>query len=194
MKYETIYFFHLDELREENKITIDEFINNAVSLRQYWRYRNGESLCPQYKFTKLLTNMKLSLSEFQNYLYSKSGDEYPRMQVLYQHILCDESKKAKQIIDYYSNHNFISYETKSFYDTCCILYENKFSNHSKSSKLDSYSSFIDYPNCLIKNHVTFTDVVILQKIAEIEVLQKKRTCIDFLARMITEEKIFISGN
>jgi hypothetical protein len=67
MKTETIYFFTLDELREDTDMSIDEFIIDICSLRQYWRYKKGESLCPQSRFGLFLQRMKLSMSEFENF-------------------------------------------------------------------------------------------------------------------------------
>jgi len=194
MKTETIYFFHLDELREENKMSIDDFIENICSLRQYWRYKNGENLCPQEKFSKLLEKLNLSLSEFENYVFNKSISEYPVVQDLYRFIFNGNEKQAKHIINKYIDHHFTSYETKTFFNTCVILFDNTFAKHSDSYKLENYSKYIDYPKCINRNHITFTDIVILQKIAELEIKNQKRDSLDFLKETLLQGKMYLSGN
>lgn len=194
MKTETIYFFTLDELREDADMSIADFIVEICSLRQYWRYKKGESLCPQSRFCLFLKRMKLTMTEFENYFFNIETYDFNNIGTLYTHILNNNYNDSSRIINTYKNHHFVNFENELFYDVCVILFENQFTGITDASKLDKYYKFLNYPSSLKKKFVTYRDIVILLKIAEIEIKMKKLTAIEHLYETIFEHKIYLSGS
>jgi len=194
MNIETMFFYHIEVLRIENNVTLEDFITNVCSERQYWRYKNGENLCPQDKFSKFLEKLQISYNEFFNYFYAKELQEYKKLNKLYENILKSKKNMSKQIMDSLKNINFISYETKSFFEMCKTLYNNEFSSYSNSEIISRYSKSINYPCCLNKKYISFREIVILIRIAHFEALIKKYDASEYLYDMIIKETFLLSSN
>jgi hypothetical protein len=60
-----------------------------------------------------------------------------------------------------------------------------------SSRLGRYSKFLNYPSSLSNPYITYRDIIILLKIAEIEIIQNKLTAVDYLYKMIYEQKLYV---
>lgn len=194
MKTEVMYFYHLDELRSENNIDIDFFIDGICSERQYWRYRSGENVCPQDRLSKFIERLNLTHSEFFNYFYTKELSEFKKLEELYQLIMSGEFHKSKTLLDNFHNTNFASYESKSLYELCVLLYENIGSNLPLEQRIRSYSKFIDYPNVLSKTYYSFRDIVLLIEIAKFEKENKIYTAVDRLYEILRLGITYVSGN
>ncbi|KFZ26211.1 MAG: hypothetical protein KQ78_01562 [Candidatus Izimaplasma bacterium HR2] len=194
MRTETIYFYHIDELRDENKIKIEEFIEGICSIRQYWRYRNGDNVCTQKKITLFLEKLNLSHSEFFNYFYAKELSEYKRLAKLYSLININKKNEAKEIITSLNNINFVSIETRSLFSLYKLLYENEFSNSSLQHKINNYAKAIDYPKCLERTFYSFRDLVLLIRIAKYESKCNIFKATERLYEIIKTDIVYVSGH
>ncbi len=194
MKIETMYFYHLDELREDNNINIDDFIEDICSKRQYWRYKNGENICPQVRLSKFIERLELTNSEFLNYFYRKELNEFEELDKLYKYIQANEYKKAKIILDSFENVHLTGYETKSLYELCKLLFNNTFSKRTIEQKIRNYATFIDYPGVLQKSYYSFRDIVLLVEIAAFEAKQNRYDAVNRLYEILKEDITYVSGN
>lgn len=194
MEIEKLYFHTLDELRKDNDLAVEDFCNDICSIRMYWRYLNGSNLCPPKKFTDFLIKLRMTYNEFYYFFYAKSHSEQEKINILYTSIIYGDAETSFKLIDEIDNINLSTYESEQFYDLCKILYEVEFSDYSNSGKIEKYSTFINYPNIIKKEHVGFIELCVLSRIAIYESELKIITSANYLYSLFKAKSFYLSSN
>ncbi len=187
---------HLDNIRQEAKITIANFCEGICSERQYSRYLNGSQQIRQEKLNAFCDKIGFTPQSFYRTYYQSESRDYAQavelFGLLYQKDLTKIKAKLDELDDYEFNYNFAS----KLYNFSIIKYQYLTKQVPLLFSLDQYSKLIDYPNVLEKEHVTFIDLVSMVEIARTAGLGKKDyTPLEYLYDFLVEDKyIYVSSD
>lgn len=188
------YVKHLDELRKDNNIRTEKFIEDVCSPRQWTRYKSGENIIPGDKLSLLVHKLGMTINDFDfSFAHNDNNELEPTEEVneLIHHRKFDE---ARAVLNQYKDHTFISKKSEIHHKYLILLvdyFDNRIPDHYM---LDKLSSLIDYPNCLKKKYHSFTDFLVINRICEIEIKHKKTTALDFLYGVVyNPQSIYVSG-
>jgi len=136
----------MENLRYDRKMSQEVYLDNVISQRQYYRYRNGESEVPFEVIIKFANKLQIPflklISSYQ--IYSEKEKEI--VQEYFNLVLSRRLIEAKQFISKQKSLMLLDDQTKLFYQVSRILfdfYSKKITNLQLIDKLKRLINFND---------------------------------------------------
>ena len=150
---------YLEKIRLGRNLSQEEFVSGVVSIRQYQRYKNGDSVIPYEKINQFaekfgVTTKKL-LAEFEK----EKNMQYVKINNFYNAVANNDYKNANKIKEDLEKDLIISEEGRKYFEHAKIVYDYYSRKLTMNEVINKISVLIDYPNIL--KQVYFTDVEVL---------------------------------
>ncbi len=195
MKQLISYFYHIDDLRRNRGIRVEDFVQDICSDRQYRRYLNGSNVIPQDKLILFIGKLGLTTSEFYNSFYKIEESISKKIRDIYVSVVKGELELAQKLYDEIKKPIKISQENYTFFKLSEVILDLK---HDKLTSLQAYDileELIDYPKCLSKNEFTFVEVASLQKMFQIKATYRDYSLIEILYDiLIKADYLYLSSD
>ena len=162
------YIFHLDNLRMDYKMTVNDFCEGIVNPRTYRYYLEGKKNISHMKIIKFCDRLSISPTDFFYSVTERDREELRKIKKLYKVIMNRQYDRFQPILEEVKERNIISKQNRRFLEYCIIKY--RFNTHKENSKviLNQIMSLLNYPDCCERNAFDFVDICGLQLIADIE--------------------------
>jgi hypothetical protein len=194
MKQSQKYAIHLDNLRQNQNITVEEFCFDIVDPRTFRRYKTGEKTLTHLKVIEFCKKLKISPTDF--YFSARESDNYDFQQVnslyllasarSYEEFKIKSSKINKKDIDDIQVHRYLDF------CHCKVDYELGKSNEEET--INKLKEIVDFPDCLKYNAFDFVSLVCIQLIAEIEVKFKKEDALNKLIDLLKNPNLIYTSS
>lgn len=170
----------IDNLRQQKKLTMESFVKDIVSIRQYKRYLYGESDIPHKTLVllaeRLDTNPTIILRE-----YDKA--KFEQLQSLfnfYNYVVTYNFDKAKEYQDNHPLDSIIDQKQKVFYKLSSHLLQYYLKNESRLFCAESIANLINYDKLMTQTVLDFIDIFGLTILLSFISPEKKEVILDKL--------------
>lgn len=152
---------YLEKIRFGRNVSQEEFVHGIVSIRQYQRYKNGDSVIPYEKIDqfaeKLGINTKKLLAEFE----SARNLQYRKINNFYNAVANNDYKNAINLKRELDADLIISDESNKYYKHANIVFRYYSRELSLDEVIQQVSDLIGYPEILKQKYFTDVEVLIL---------------------------------
>ena len=178
------YALHIDDLRLSKGLTVHELCDGICDDSTYRRYKTGKKDIPIYKIKMFCDKLDLSLDEFLSNTMSKTSIEYKKIYNLYYAMQKKEWEIIGDFIDKNQNIALFYPSNKTLYSFITNTYLYQIKKISEDEYLQKLINLL--PGSL--NTASFNDVIILEKISDIEVNHHIVTHLNILNELLLNPK------
>ncbi len=184
---------YFEKIRFGRNVSQEEFVSGIVSIRQYQRYKNGDSVIPYEKIDqfaeKLGINSKKLLAEFEREKYN----QYMKINDFYNAVANNDYKTALTLKDELDKDLIISEEGRVYYTHANIVLKYYSREFSIEEVIKNVSELIDYPNILKQQYFTDVEVLILSFLLSVFTGKQQDMLLKRLNAMFDSSESILSG-
>ncbi len=152
---------YLEKIRFGRNVSQEEFVSGIVSIRQYQRYKNGDSVLPYEKIDqfaeKLGINTKKLMAEFER----AKSQQYTKINQFYNAVANNDYKNALDLKKELDKDLIISEEGRKYYKHAKIVFKYYSRELTLEEVINRVSDLVDYPDILKQQYYTDVEVLIL---------------------------------
>jgi|GEM_PF-1392946 len=167
------FALYLDELRESRNMTKEDFVEDIISMRQYYRFLKGESSLKSESITMLLDRLNIStLSAYKRFILNHDIT-YNKLKIIYLKIQSHDFEDAMILLEGIQIEEMTSNTSKSFYNFLEVyleFYQNKIPMSTATTKI---KKIIKYPEILSKKLLSFYETSALFFISSYVLTEEK---------------------
>ncbi len=184
---------YLEKVRLGRKVTQEEFVFGIVSLRQYQRYRSGESEIPYEKLEKFAEKLGIPSRKLLNEFEKEKNEQASRLNRFYSAVVTRDRPTVERMIKEFRHDFIIDEEKKVFYKHSIIL-NNFFEGRlSRESTARQTADLINYPAILKQQYFTDVEVLVMSSLLEFEQTPKRQTLLNRLSDLFEAGEGIMSG-
>jgi hypothetical protein len=184
---------YIEKLRYGRNISQEIFLEEIISLRQYQRYRSGQSIMPIEIAEKLSKRLSISIEKL---LYEFEEDKNIESRVVkeyYNAVISKNMSKVKEIDVKFNDYVFIDDEKRIIYDSAKFIFDFNNRKLSKVELIQKQAELIGYPKLLNNDVLTDPEVLILGTILEYSETERD-IIIEKLTAIFDKSNILVSGS
>ncbi|MCK4551959.1 MAG: helix-turn-helix transcriptional regulator [Tenericutes bacterium] len=185
---------YLEKIRFGRNVSQEEFVSGVVSIRQYQRYKNGDSVIPYEKIDqfaeKLGINTKKLLTEFEK----ERSVQYSKINVFYNAVANNDYKTA---IDYkrkLDSDLIISEEGRKYYTHANLVFDYYSKKITHAEVIQRVSDILNYPNILNQKYFTDVEVLILCFLLTVFSGKQQDLLLNRLNNLFSDSENIIAGD
>lgn len=152
---------YLEKIRFGRNVSQEEFVSGIVSIRQYQRYKIGQSVIPYEKISqfaeKLGLNSKKLLSEFEK----EKTKQYVKINSFYNAVANNDYRNAIKLKNELDKDHIISSEGRQYYEHANVVFKYYSKELTTSEVISKVTRLINYPQILKQQYYTDVEVLIL---------------------------------
>lgn len=187
-------FLHIDKLRIEKGISIEDFCIDVCNRRQYTRYFSQEQQLSLTKLASFVRKLEMTEIEFYYSYYTDDSSEYLEVEKLYYLLTDGDYKQAKKKLDLWKNKTNLNPQTKRYIEFCNVYYKDLTNMVSKPHSLELYSNLIDLDRIHDKTFYDFIDLAVLRLIAKKEFHLGKFDILNHIRKLLIDRKFIYTNN
>ncbi len=185
---------YLEKIRYGRNVSQEEFVAGIVSIRQYQRYKIGESVIPYDKIEqfaeKLGLNSKKLLSEFEK----EKSLQYAKINAFYNAVANNDYKNAIQLKNKLDHDLIISSEGKKYYEHANIVYKYYSREYTLNEVINKVTELINYPEILKQQYFTDVEVLILSFLLSVFIGKQQEMLLNRLNSLFDSSDNIMSGD
>lgn len=188
------YAYHIDNLREDAGIKINDFCDGVCEPRTYRMYISGQRIMSQKMLNGFCRKLKLTPRDFYSSFNVNDSEEYKSMEKVYNYLSARQYEPARKILIMYDNIKFTNYRAELLYEYLVIRYNQLTESITKAEALSRYSKLINYPKCLEKTIFNNQETISITAISELENDFKENKAITFLNEFLSSPTLKLSSH
>lgn len=157
---------YMEKLRYARKITQESFVDNVISLRQYKRYRNGESPLPLNILVGFSEKLGMSAISLLTEFEIEKQIESRRINRLYNSVANGSLDEACDLLRDIDEKHIIDNENRLYFKHSKLLLYYKIGRLSLNEFVESNLSLIDYPKILDKSFCTEIEILVISSLLD----------------------------
>lgn len=185
---------YLEKIRFGRNVSQEEFVEGVVSIRQYQRYKNGDSVIPYEKIDqfaeKLEINTKKLLTEFDK----EKAKQYSKINAFYNAVANNDYKNAINLKNELERDLIISEEGRKYFTHAKIVYNYYSRKLTLNEVIAEVTELIDYPTILRKRYYTDVEVLILSFLLSVFSGKQQEMLLSKLNYICSSEDTIIAGD
>ena len=185
---------YLEKIRFGRNVSQEEFVSGVVSIRQYQRYKNGDSVIPYEKIDqfaeKLGINTKKLLTEFER----ERSKQYAKINNFYNAVANNDYKSAINLKKDLDSDLIISEEGRKYYMHAKIVYDYYARKLALNEVINKVSNIINYPDVLTQKYFTDVEVLILSFLLSVFSGKQQEILLDKLNMIFNSDESIIAGD
>ncbi len=174
----------IDTLRIDRKLTVESLCFGICDASSYRRYKSGDRNIPIERIKLFCDKLGIGLDEFLYNLSTKHDFEYQKINNLYTLLLNKKYKDISNELKHIHIKDLSLEKHITFY--YFILYTYQF--EINQIKVENYYKNLEHLQKKVSGFYTFNDLIILEKMAWIEVDRHETTSLDLLSSIILNRK------
>lgn len=157
---------YIERLRYARRLTLEQFLDGVISLRQYRRYRYGESPIPLYVLNGLAKKLGMSVITLLSDYEVDRQHETKLLNDLYNSIVNNSFEESEAIMKQINRTYILDSENQLYFDYSDLLYQLGKGIISKNLLLLKLLKLITYPNILKQEYLTEIEVLVLSSLLD----------------------------
>ena len=194
MRQSQKYAIHLDNLRQKNKISIEEFCFEIVDSRTYRRYKTGKKTLTHLKVIDFCRKLKISTTDFYFSAREQDSYEFQLVNKLYGYAVRKDYDKFKFHLKEVMKKDIDDIQNQRFLDFC--IFKVNFETKTKPDDIliQKLSEIANYPDCLNYSAFDFVSLLSLLLIAEIEIKYTKEIALNKLVDILNNPDLIYTSS
>jgi transcriptional regulator with XRE-family HTH domain len=184
---------YIEKLRYGRNISQEIFLEEIISLRQYQRYRSGQSIMPIEILEKMAVRLSIPINKLLSQFEEDKNDEAKTVMLFYNSVVFRNLNKAKEILSDFKDYVFIDEEKELLFNSAVLLYAYFRDKIAKVELVKKQAELINYPDILKNDIVTDAELIILGTIFEYGLTERERI-VDKLTAFLDNTNIIITEN
>ncbi len=185
---------YLEKIRFGRNMSQEDFVDGIVSIRQYQRYKNGDSVIPYEKIDqfaeKLSINTKKLLAEFEK----EKAAQYSKINAFYNAVANNDYKNAINIKQELDHDLIISEEGRKYYLHANTVYDYYSRKLTLNEVINKVSEIVNYPEILKQKYFTDVEVLILSFLLSVFSGKQQEMLLDRLNSLFSSTESIMSGD
>jgi len=185
---------YLEKIRFGRNVSQEEFVSGVVSIRQYQRYKNGDSVIPYEKIDqfaeKLGINTKKLLTEFER----ERAKQYTKINSFYNAVANNDYKNAISLKKELETDFIISEEGRIYFQHALIVYDYYSRKLTMNEVIDKVTKLINYPEILKQQYYTDVEVLILSFLLGVFPEKQQEMLLNKLNDIFNSEDSIMAGD
>jgi len=184
---------YIEKLRYGRNISQEIFLEEVISLRQYQRYRSGQSIMPIEIAEKLANRLSISIEKLLYEFEDDKNVEAALVKDYYNSVGSRNYKLAKEIEMNFQHYVFIDKEKEIIF--LSAKYLSDFLNNKMSivEMIKAQADLINYPQMLKNEVITDPEILILGTILEFSETEREKI-VNKLTYVFDKSNVLISGS
>lgn len=185
---------HLDDIRINKNVTIEDLCDGITDSRQFRRYKSGYSDLPFSKLKAFCDKLKISLNDFYYSLLQKDRKIYSKLAEIYDTCQASDYDEAQEKLNRFSNANGLDNQNKKFYDFLNLYLNYHFGRTSTIDTIAKLKSKCSYEKLKKQKVFDFIDILYINLIMITETnigINKSVNLLESILR--TSDYIYISS-
>ena len=162
----------LEHIRLGRGISQENFVDGICSIRQYQRYRNGDSAIPYERVEMFAEKLGIPSKKLLNHFEHSKNEQFLLVNEYYNAAVDNDQKQLKQLKYRLNQDILIEEETLVFYKHAMIFEIYQKNTISKAEAIRQNMELINYPDILKQEFVTDIEVLILSSFVDFEDVPK----------------------
>ncbi len=183
---------YIEKLRYGRNISQEKFLYDIISLRQYQRYRNGQSIMPIEIAEKLALRLSISIEKLLYEFEEEKNEESDLVREFYNLVISKKTGQAKTMEKKFTDYVFIDEEKRIIYESAKYLVDFYCGKLSEIEMIKLQAALINYPEILINDIFTDPEILILGVIVEFSKTEREKI-VNKLTSIFDKSNLLISG-
>jgi hypothetical protein len=184
---------YIEKLRYGRNISQEIFLEEIISLRQYQRYRSGQSIMPIEIAEKLAIRLSISIEKLLYEFEEDKNVESGLVKEYYNAVISNNFNRIKSIEKKFNDYVFIDDEKRIIYDSAKYLFDYNRSKLSKVELIKKQTELINYPKMLNNDVLTDPEILILGTILNYSETERDKI-VEKLTAIFDKSNILVSGS
>lgn len=183
---------YIEKLRYGRNISQEKFLDEIISLRQYQRYRNGQSIMPIEIAEKLANKLSVPIEKLLYGFEEDKNEESDLVREFYNLAVSKKIVEAKEASRKFHDYVFIDEEKRIIYDSARYLIGFYTGKLSEIEMIKMQADLINYPSMLANEVLTDPEILILGTIVEYSITEREKI-VEKLTAIFDKTNLLISG-
>jgi len=184
---------YIEKLRYGRNISQESFLQEIISLRQYQRYRSGQSIMPIEIAEKLANRLSISIEKLLYEFEEDKNIESNLVKDFYNFVAMKKIDEAMELDENFKKYVFIDEEKQILYESAKYLLDFFRKKLSLVELVKKQAELIEYPKMLKNEVLTDPEILILGVLVEYAPLERKSIIVK-LTSIFNKSNILISGS
>ena len=185
----------LEHIRLGRSITQEDFVDGVCSIRQYQRYRNGDSAIPYERVEKFAEKLGIPSKKLLNQFEQAKNNQLSLVNDYYDAVLKNNINQSNKLKNLILKDVIIEQETKAYFKHALLIEKQQKNIISKAEAIRQNMSLINYPEILKQDYFTDIEILIMSSLIDFHDVPKFDILLDRLGQLFeTEASIFSGGN
>ncbi|MBN2540879.1 MAG: helix-turn-helix transcriptional regulator [Bacilli bacterium] len=152
---------YLEKIRFGRNMSQEEFVSDVVSIRQYQRYKNGDSVIPYEKIDQFAEKLGITTKKLLTEFEKEKSIQYAKINNFYNAVANNDYKSAINLKKDLDKDLIISEEGRLYFTHAKIVYDYYSRKLTMNEVINKVSELINYPEILKQQYFTDVEVLIL---------------------------------
>ncbi|MGS0971690.1 MAG: hypothetical protein ACVCEJ_00380 [Candidatus Izemoplasmataceae bacterium] len=184
---------YIEKLRYGRNISQEIFLQEIISLRQYQRYRSGQSIMPVEILEKMAVKLSIPVNKLLAQFEVDKSNEAKTVTSFYNSVVSKNFENARNLKIYFGDYVFIDEEKELLFNSANLLlayFENKL---AKIELVKNQASLINYPDILQNEVITDAELLVLAVIMQNAPTEEK-LIVNKLSKFLNNTNLLVTEN
>lgn len=183
---------YLEKIRIRKNISQDDYVSGIVSVRQYQRYKSGDSIISSDKIDMFGEKLGVTSKKLLTDMLNEKNRQYSNINDFYNSVVNNDFRRAVVLKEQLDQEIMISDDAKLYYNYSKIIYKHYSRRLAINDVISELSELIDYPNILKNRYFTDIEMLILSFFLNIFTGEKQEKLLKRLDEILKVEGSIIS--
>ena len=184
---------YIEKLRYGRNISQESFLQEIISLRQYQRYRSGQSIMPIEIAEKLANRLSIPIEKLLYEFEEDKNIESALVKDFYNRVASRNIVEAKKLSKEFHDYVFIDEEKYIIYSSARYLLDYFCDKLSVVEMIKKQADLINYPEMLKNEVLTDPEILILGILLEHSITERE-VIVEKLTSIFDKSNILVSGS
>ncbi len=157
---------YLEKIRLGRKLSQEDFVFGVVSIRQYQRYRRGESELPYEKLDQFAEKLGIPTKKLLSQFESEKNKQVDIVNEFYNAVATRNLEKAEKKFKEIKQDLLIESETKIYFQHACNIFDFSRNKITRQDFFAKNSKLINFPEILKQDYFTDIELLILSSMLD----------------------------
>jgi len=185
---------YLEKIRFGRNVSQEEFVSGVVSIRQYQRYKNGDSVIPYEKIDQFAEKLGISNKKLMTEFERERSKQYSKINAFYNAVANNDYKNAINLKRELEKDLIISEEGRLYFQHALIVYDYYSRKLTMNEVIEKITKLINYPDILKQQYYTDVEVLILSFLLGIFPEKQQELLLEKLNLIFNSEDSIMAGD
>jgi len=185
----------LEHIRLGRSITQEDFVDGICSIRQYQRYRNGDSAIPYERVEKFAEKLGIPSKKLLNQFEQAKNAQMHLVNQFYNAVVKRNFQQSYNLKQKIIKDVIIEQETQVYFKHSLIFEKYQNNKITRADAIRKNMRLINYPEILKQDYFTDIEILIMSSLIDFHDIPKFEVLLERLGQLFeSESSIFSGGN